>query len=853
MSDPRSYLPGWSVRAVITALVMLTFPTATAIGSTTQPPSHTGSSSEATKDKGVIVPGATETRDAGLGIPAEPSLNSAMVIAPPEKEPAGDSIAINFEGVDLMSLLRYLSQETGKGFIVDQGVSGTITIISPVRLTRLEALATLESILQVKGFAAIPSGRMFKIVPLAQAKVAGTETRRGSELKMLGDDDTLVTQILPIEKTSVEEARAILQPLLPPDASMLTFQPSNTLIITGRSVNIKRAMEVLSELEKGRVKAGLDIVSLQYSSPGYIKTQLETIMNTGGMARSEIRGSVTLVPDTRINSIMVISAPENFGIIRALITRLDTPSSDTRPEITRVYPLKYAEESETIKQIQDILSLSNRGREDPGALVGSETLAIQNTRFLAIKRTHSIMVSTHNPDIITKIEALLVELDSKSPIESASVRIVHIVNADAKMMADTLNKLVQDKAQGKTTKKPDEISFAADSHTNSLIITGRAEIFAPYERVLKALDIMRPQILVEALIAEVSGNLSKSMGIEWGAIDPNSSAWRAFGGTNFGMRATAETTQGMQIGLVKDPLDLQKLKDGDINEVSKIRAIIGLYQNNSNFNILSAPRILSTDNEEAKIMVGEVVPLPQGFTKDTVSGRFDLTNFKYEDVGVNLTLTPRVNSNKLVTLKLNQEVKKRQEENLYQFSVPILTKRMMTTTVTVPNGETIVIGGLVREDKTEVEDRIPFFSNLPLIGKTFRNKRNTTQKTNLLVFLTPHILSTPEQVARFDDPETGPVATTTKKLPGSPQKSSRISRKSSEIDRVNVVSDQRMSDIRSRVDKAFQVMSIGGLPCGDAVNETTKPAATPHLSSEKDLENAVALDSQPKVEGRGVK
>ncbi|MFZ2960756.1 MAG: secretin N-terminal domain-containing protein [Candidatus Ozemobacteraceae bacterium] len=686
-------------------------------------------------------------------------LSKATIIAPPPVEPTEDSVSINFEAVELMTLLRYLSQETGKGFILDQNLSGNVTIISPVHLSRKEALLTLESILQVKGYVAIPSGKMYKIVPMAQAKVAGTETRRGNELDQLGENDTLVTQIIPLRKTTVEEAKGVLAALLPPDAQMMSFTPSNTLIITGRSVNIKRAMEILNELEEGRVRPGLDLVTLRYSTATYMKGQLETLINNGGIARGELRGGVLFIPDTRNNVLMVVSAAENFPIVRKLVERLDVASGDTRPDIVKTYALRYADETETVKQLQEILALSKRVNE--GGPTASQTVAIDSTKLLAIKRTHSIMVSTRSPEILKRIEVLLVELDGKSIAEAGNVQIIRLTHADAKTLAETLNRLAQDRQKGKVQQvsqqqKSDTITFVAEPSTNSLIVIGLPQYFSEYRPIILSLDVMRPQILVEALIAEVSGNITKSLGIEGGILDAAGTNLRTFGNTNFGLRQQALTTQGMQIGLVKDPLDLQKVKDGDFTEVSKIKALINLYQNNAKFNILSAPRILTTDNEEAKIMVGEVVALPQGFTKDQISGRYDLTNFKYEDVGINLTIKPRVNSSKMVTLVLDQEVKKRQEENLYQFNVPVLTKRQMKTTVTIPNHETIVIGGLVREDKTEVEDRIPFFSSIPLLGKAFRNKRHTVQKTNLLVFLTPHILSTPEEVVRFDQSVSNP-------------------------------------------------------------------------------------------------
>ena len=202
-----------------------------------------------------------------------------------------------------MSLVRYMSQETGRGFIINQPLQGDVTIISPVTLGKEEALAMLESILQVRGYTAVPSGKMFKIVALSDAKVAGTETRTPGELTSLSDDDTLITQIVPLERTSVEEASKILATLLPRDASMLLFPPSNTIVLTGRSVNIKRALEVLLELEKGLLRPGLDIVPLKYSAADDLKAQLEKIISGGGVERDTIKGGVNFIADKRSNSL----------------------------------------------------------------------------------------------------------------------------------------------------------------------------------------------------------------------------------------------------------------------------------------------------------------------------------------------------------------------------------------------------------------------------------------------------------------------------------------------------------------------------------------------------------------------
>jgi general secretion pathway protein D len=674
-------------------------------------------------------------------------INAAEILEPSEGN-LSDEIAINFEAVDLMSLVRYISRETGRGFIINQNLQGEVTIISPITLTRKESLAMLESILQVRGYTAVQSGKMFKIVSLSDAKVAGTETRTSDELSELNEDDTLVTQIVPLERTSVDEAGKLLQNLLPRDSSMLLFPPSNTIVLTGRSVNIKRALEVVKELEKGLLKPGLDIVPLKFSAAEDMKTQLERIISEGGVQRDEIRGGVTFIADKRSNSLLVLSSPDNFSRIRSLVDRLDTGSTDSRPELTRFFSLKYADESETVKELEDILGFSKKDQIKSA----SETVAIETTRLIPIKRTRSIMVTTRSEGIMKRIESLLEYLDCPPAQDASDVRVVRVKNAEAKTLAETLSRLVQQRNQGTTSSsgKSDNISFVAEEHTNSIIMTGPPQQFSHYENILTSLDVMRQQILVEVLITEVSGNLTHNLGIEWNVFDFNSSEWRAFGGTNYDLKGKPLTNSGFQVGLVKDPVDTAKLASGDLSELTKIKAIVKAYQNNSDFKILSAPQILATDNEEANISVGEVVALPQGFTQDRDTGRFDLTNFKYEDVGIVLKLTPRVNSEELVTLKINQEIKKRQEENLYEFNVPVLTKRQMDTTISVPNHKTIVIGGLMREDKTRVVERVPVLSNIPFLGEVFKNKRTVTQKTNLLVFLTPHILSTPEELISFD-------------------------------------------------------------------------------------------------------
>jgi general secretion pathway protein D len=291
-----------------------------------------------------------------------------------------------------------------------------------------------------------------------------------------------------------------------------------------------------------------------------------------------------------------------------------------------------------------------------------------------------------------------------------------------------------------------EINIVSDPATNSLIITASKDRFPEIIETVNKLDIYRKQVLVEALIAEVSLSDMKEIGMELGIADNSPNSDNAVASTNFGLKQNLSSSGGLNAGLVKGSLDVEKAGAGNLNELSKIKAIIKAYQNNSKFKILSTPTILASDNEASSIIVGQVVALPEGFARDTETGRFDLTKFKYADVGINLNIIPRVSPDKKVTLQVDVNAQERLEENLYDFNIPVLTKRAAKTTITISDRETVVIGGLIREDKQKLTKKIPLLGDLPLIGKFFRSRKTVKNKTNLLIFITPHIVDQSEDM-----------------------------------------------------------------------------------------------------------
>ncbi len=449
------------------------------------------------------------------------------------------------------------------------------------------------------------------------------------------------------------------------------------------------------------------------------------------------QGDVSFSSAKSMNILVVVARPTQQEMVKELVDTLDIDDLPSRH--IRIIPLTYADEETVIEQVTKLCGLGSN------VFKGASSMFLADSRLIPNKRLRAIMVSTPSETLMEEIESVIKRLDKEKVKGQADVNIYRLKNADATSIAETLTKLYAPK--GGDDKTASRIEVVVEPSYNVLLINAPPKVFAEIETLLEQLDVLRPQVLVEALIAEVSMSKAERLGIEWGYVDSASGRMRGFGLTNFAMKNSALSSQGLSMGVIKGNVDLDKVADNDLNELSKIRALIQTHRNDSDFNIISTPSILTLDNEEASITVGEVVALPQGYLTDSNSSSdLRLTNFTYEDVGVTLNITPRITQRDFVTLKIEQIIKNRQETFLYDFNVPIINKREAKTTVTVPNRETVVIGGLIREDDQEIEDAIPGLSRLPLLGGLFKKKRKEKKKVNLLIFITPHVVFDPSEL-----------------------------------------------------------------------------------------------------------
>jgi len=433
------------------------------------------------------------------------------------------------------------------------------------------------------------------------------------------------------------------------------------------------------------------------------------------------------------NAIIVSDTVANIARLSDIIQRIDRAGVAE----TEVIALKFAQAEDMVNILQQL----NK----------SEKNAPQNTQAIVVadKRSNSILV-TGDEVRRNKTRELVARLDVSQP-QSGNVRVIYLEYADAEEVAAVLAKVVSSISKlepdaSKSGAKPsaDSASVEADPATNSLLITADAETMESLLSVIKRLDIRRAQVLVEAIIVELRGDLSRELGVEWAAFRENEVLAAS---QNTGALATV----------------IQGIDSNDISTLSNLRGqtigfgstsgngvnfagLINFFQGSSEANVLSTPSILTTDNNEAEISIGQNVPFVTGsFTTTTGDATNPFQTIQREDVGISLKVTPQINEGDTVILEIEQEVSS--ISNSASASDIITNERRITTKVIAEDGETIILGGLISDDIQQSEQKVPFFGDIPLVGGLFRSDTSTTTKSNLMVFLRASIIRDAETMA----------------------------------------------------------------------------------------------------------
>jgi general secretion pathway protein D len=610
-----------------------------------------------------------------------------------------NKVTFNFVDVDIATVVKFISDITKKNFVFDERVKGTITIIAPSKLSVDEAFSLFTSVLELKGFTIIQSGKVYKIIPIAQAKQLGTEIVR-DETTMVSD--TYITRLIPLHYISSANAVNFLQPIISKNGYIASFGPSNMLMIVDSVTNIEKVLDILGSIDKPGVEEP-EIVLLQHANADDVAKIISEAYSLGDKARAAGRttrpvgaGSsvsvgeekATVFADTRLNAIVLLADKQEREAIKRIIALLDIPLPEATSKIN-VYFLENADATELAEVLEDMLS--GTAPQKQRAQAGAQP--------------------------------------ARTPFEPGG-----------------------------------EISITADNATNSLVIVASPADYRSLLSVIKQLDRRRMQVYVEAMIVEASINDLREIGAKWRVTAEKDGEPVFISGFGTIDAAAIETIltglSGITLGGMGNFLDVPiSTVDENGNVTSStltIPGFAGLFALNEfegAINVLSTPQILTSDNQEAEIVVGENVPFITRRESDPTRTVSVFSTVERKDVGIILRLTPQITQGDYVRLEIYQEISAIIDQSeVVDISVgPSTTKRSTKTTVVVQDNQTVVIGGLMEERLEEKVNKVPLLGDIPLLGWLFKNKTYEKKKVNLFVFLSPHVIENAERLAELTE------------------------------------------------------------------------------------------------------
>ena len=581
---------------------------------------------------------------------------------------AEDTATLNFEDADISAVISTVSAITGKNFIIDPRVKGKVTVLSPEPLTPDGVYQTFLSILQVHGFAAIPSGDSIKIVPETDAKQGAGKVNRYAPA------DEIVTRVIEVENVPSAQLVPILRPLVPQYGHLAAYAPSNMLIISDRAANVARMEDIIRRIDQTTEKE-IDVINLQHAAAAEVVQTLTKLQQQAqrGEAGGQTTSNVTVVADERTNSVLIAGEKNERMELKALVAHLDTPLS--REGDTQVIYLRFA---------------------------NAETLA-------------PILEGYVEHQSQTQRSAAQVASEQRGSNQSVQSRIF------------------------------------AEPDTNALVITAPPQILQQLRSVIAQLDIRRSQVLVEAIIAEVSVTKARELGVDSFIFDKNSvvSASILDPDTLAGL-GSAVSVSGSGAGTSADTAVAAALLQRGLNFAvgggtgsGSLGFLLRALAGDGNTNILSTPTLVTLDNEEAELSVGQEVPFLTGQFTNSGTNQPGVVNpfqtIERRDVGLTLKLTPQINEGDTIQLNISQEVSSISAGSAGAVDL-ITNKRTLNTAVIVDDGDVLVLGGLIDDNVVESEQRVPLLGSIPLLGELFKSRSVTKNKQNLMIFIRPQIL-----------------------------------------------------------------------------------------------------------------
>jgi general secretion pathway protein D len=674
-------------------------------------------------------------------------LAAGLIVA----QAAHAQVTLNFVNADIDQVAKAIGAATGKTIIVDPRVKGQLNLVSENPVPEDQALKTLQSSLRMQGFALVQDHGVLKVVPEADAKLQGVPTYVGNQPAARGDQ--VITQVFQLRNESANNILPVLRPLISPNNTIAAYPANNTLVVTDYADNVRRIAGIIAGIDTAAGRE-VDIVQLKNANALDVAEQMNKLLDPGTIGSTDATLKVTVTPDARTNSLMFrASSTARLAAAKQLALKLDAPTS--QPGNMHVVQLRNADATRMAKTLRGMMGKGNGSDNSSSGSNSNSSNSFGNSGGGLSNSSMSTGQSGMPP--------LPGGLGSSSSGNSNNPMSGGGSTRDSGFSNDKNSDNGSDQGGG---------MIQADSATNSLIITAAEPVYRNLRSVIDQLDARRPQVYIEALIVELSATTAATLGIQWqGLLMSNGGNNAIYGGSSFGTGNTnivdltlqgntvAQNTSALTTaaGLLPNGLNV-----GLLHKFGNYFGLGGLLQalsTSADANILSTPNLITLDNEEAKIVVGQNVPVVTGSyatpTANTATSVTAFNTFDRRDVGVTLHVKPQITEGGVLKLQLYQEDSTVDQTTVSNPGGVTINTRSIQSTVLADDGEIVVLGGLMQDQYNAGNSKIPLLGDIPFLGSLFRSENKTRTKTNLMVFLRPVIVrdqSTATQIAntRYD-------------------------------------------------------------------------------------------------------
>ena len=621
---------------------------------------------------------------------------------------SAESWKVNLQDADIKAFINEVATITDQNFVLDPRINGNVTVISNKALSREEIYQLFLSVMQVNGIAAIDSGTTIKLVPDNVAKQSGVA------VDLRGDSvgEALATRVIYLTNTQAVEVLGVIRPLMPQSAHAAAVPGVNALVLSDRADSLNQLTSLIRDLDSN-VNDSLQVIPLRHVDAERMMELISALVASAGSGQAQGGSNqLKVIADTSSDRLLVKGSPEMIAKVKEMVNQLDTTPT-RRLSGLRVFRLKYASASHIAEMLRGLLA--NQSINSAGATSSLESASLNDSSSTSATLTNESNVSTNTTNNATT--------SATSGANSSGTG---------------------------TGIGGRPFSIIADETQNAVIVNAAPELMFEIEDAVNQLDSRRAQVLIQAAIVEVSGDDATQLGVQWALGNANSGygvvnfnnvgasaaslAAAALGGGAASISSAAGSIAGALIGIGESSKDSK-------GNTQFYGAILQALDSSTSANLLSMPSILTLDNEKASILVGQNVPFVTGsFTTSGNDSSNPFQTIDRQDIGINLNVIPHIGDNGTVRLEVSQEVSSVVPGSTGNASGLITNKSLINTTILADDQQTIALGGLMRDNSTTRQQKVPGLGNVPVIGRLFRSDNDSTQKSNLIIFLQPTIL-----------------------------------------------------------------------------------------------------------------